>query len=114
MTTQVLTPTQDVPDGAGLNITALLATPTATTLLFSNTGRERLIVVPGAGAEPGPVHVGPTVRARPAPRAPPSPDRHPARPGLDPRPGTGLPPPATGQLSRIAREVIQIIPPSNV
>ena len=42
MTTQVLTPTQDVADGAGLNITALLATPTATTLLFANTGRERL------------------------------------------------------------------------
>lgn len=58
MTTQVLTPTQDVPDGAGLNITALLATPTATTLLFSNTGRERLIVVPGAGSETVTVDVG--------------------------------------------------------
>ena len=58
MTTQILTPAQDVPDGAGLNITALLATPTATTLLFSNTGRERLIVVPGASSETVTVDVG--------------------------------------------------------
>src|SRR5277367_3692668 len=58
MTTQVLTPTQDVADGAGLNITALLATPTGTTLLFANTGRERLIVVPGAGSETVTVDVG--------------------------------------------------------
>ena len=58
MTFQTLTPTQDVADGAGLNITALLATPTATTLMFSNTGRERLIVVPGAGSETVTVDVG--------------------------------------------------------
>lgn len=58
MTTQVLSPTQDVPDGAGLNITALLATPTATTLLFSNTGRERLYVAAGAGSETVTVDVG--------------------------------------------------------
>jgi len=51
MTVQTLTPTQDVPDGAGLNITALLTTPTGTTLQFQNTGRERLIVVPGASSE---------------------------------------------------------------
>lgn len=44
MTTQVLTPTQFVADGAGLDITALLAAPTATTLLFANTGREILLV----------------------------------------------------------------------
>ena len=58
MTFQTLTPTQDVADGAGLNITVLLATPTATTLMFSNTGRERLIVVPGAGSETVTVDVG--------------------------------------------------------
>lgn len=58
MTTQVLTPVQDVADGAGLNITALLATPTATTLQFANTGRERLIVVPGAGSETVTVDIG--------------------------------------------------------
>src|SRR5579859_2922333 len=58
MTTQVLTPTQDVPDGAGLDITALLATPTATTLLFANTGREKLIVVAGATSETVTVDVG--------------------------------------------------------
>jgi hypothetical protein len=45
--TQTLTPTQDVADGAGLNLTALLATPTGTTLLFGNTGRERLYVSAG-------------------------------------------------------------------
>ena len=58
MTTQVLTPTQDVADGAGLNITALLATPTATTLLFANTGRERLYVLAGAGSETVTVDIG--------------------------------------------------------
>ena len=51
MTVQTLTPTQDVADGAAINITALLTTPTQTTLQFQNTGRERLIVVPGASAE---------------------------------------------------------------
>jgi hypothetical protein len=45
--TQTLTPVQDVADGAGLNLTALLATPTGTTLLFGNTGRERLYVSAG-------------------------------------------------------------------
>ena len=58
MTVQILTPTPDVADGAGLNITALLATPTATTLQFANTGRERLIVVPGASSETVTVDVG--------------------------------------------------------
>lgn len=45
MTVQTLTPTQDVPDGLGLDITALLATPTQVTLQFANTGRERLYVL---------------------------------------------------------------------
>jgi hypothetical protein len=58
VTTQVLTPTQFVADGAGLNITAALATPTATTLLFANTGREILIVSAGAVSETVTVDVG--------------------------------------------------------
>ena len=44
MTTQVLTPTQQVPDGAGLDLTALLTLPTGTTLQFANTGKEVLYV----------------------------------------------------------------------
>jgi hypothetical protein len=58
MSNQILTPVLDVADGAGLNITALLTTPTAVTLQFANTGRERLIVVPGASAETVTVDVG--------------------------------------------------------
>lgn len=58
MTTQTLNPTQFVADGAGLNITTLLATPTATTLLFSNTGREILFVSAGAVSESVTVDVG--------------------------------------------------------
>jgi hypothetical protein len=61
---QILTPTQDVADGAGLNITALLATPTATTIQFSNTGRERLIVVPGASSETVTVDIGTLVEGQ--------------------------------------------------
>jgi hypothetical protein len=45
VTVQTLTPTQDVPDGAGLDITALLATPSQTVLQFANSGRERLYVL---------------------------------------------------------------------
>jgi hypothetical protein len=44
MAYQTLTPVQFVADGGGLNITAQLAAPTATTLLFANTGREILFV----------------------------------------------------------------------
>jgi hypothetical protein len=58
VTIQVLTPAQDVVDGGGLNITALLATPTGVTLQFANTGRERLIVVPAAGSETVQVDIG--------------------------------------------------------
>jgi hypothetical protein len=58
MAFQTLSPTPLVPDGAGLNITALLATPTATSLEFANTGREFLIVLPGASAETVTVDVG--------------------------------------------------------
>ena len=41
---QTLTPTALVADGAGLDITALLAAPSSTTLQFSNSGREILVV----------------------------------------------------------------------
>jgi hypothetical protein len=61
---QTLTPTQDVRDGAGLDITALLTTPTSTTLEWANTGRERLIVVPGAGSETVQVDIGVTIEGQ--------------------------------------------------
>jgi hypothetical protein len=48
---QTLTATPLVPDGAGLNITGLLATPTATTLQFVNVPTTLLFVAPGASAE---------------------------------------------------------------
>ncbi len=58
MTTQVLTPVQFVPDGAGLDLTAQLAAPTATTLQFANTGREILLVAAAASAETVTVDIG--------------------------------------------------------
>jgi hypothetical protein len=58
LATQTLTPTQFVADGAGLNITSLLAAPTQTTLLFANTGREILFVSAGASSETVTVDVG--------------------------------------------------------
>lgn len=58
MSVQLLTPVPFVPDGAGLDITAQLATPTQTTLQFVNTGREILFVLPGAAAETVTVDVG--------------------------------------------------------
>lgn len=61
MTTQVLTPTQFVPDGPGLDITALLTTPTGTTLQFANTGREVLLVAAAAVSETVTVDIGSTV-----------------------------------------------------
>lgn len=61
MTTQTLTPTQFVKDGAGLSITPLLAAPTATTLQFTNSGREILFVSAGAAAETVQVDIGVTV-----------------------------------------------------
>jgi hypothetical protein len=51
MATQTLTATQLAVDGAGTNLTALLATPTATNLQFANTLNTILIVVPGASSE---------------------------------------------------------------
>lgn len=58
MATQTLTPTQFVADGAGLDITAQLAAPTGTTLLFANTGREILFVAAGSTSETVTVDVG--------------------------------------------------------
>ena len=58
MSNQVLTPTQLVADGAGLNLTTLLAAPTATTLQFANTGREILLVAAGATSETATVDFG--------------------------------------------------------
>jgi len=58
MTVQTLTPAQFVPDGAGLDITALLATPTQTTLQFANTGREILLVSAAATSETVTVDIG--------------------------------------------------------
>jgi hypothetical protein len=47
VTSQTLTPTLDVADFAGIDVTATAAAPTQATLLFANTGRERLYVIPG-------------------------------------------------------------------
>lgn len=58
MASQTLTATPAVPDGAGLDITALLAAPTGTTLIFANTGREQLYVSAGAVSETVTVDVG--------------------------------------------------------
>lgn len=61
MTVQTLTPTPLVKNGAGLNITTLLATPTQTTLQFTNSGREILLVSAGAVSETVTVDIGTTV-----------------------------------------------------
>ena len=61
MTAQPLTPTALVPNGGGLDLTALLATPTQTTLTFSNTGQQFLAVAAGAGSETVTVDIGVTV-----------------------------------------------------
>lgn len=61
MTAQVLTATQLVPDGAGLDLTGLLATPTQTTLQFTNTGREVLLVAAATTALTVTVDIGVTI-----------------------------------------------------
>jgi hypothetical protein len=58
MTFQLLTPTQLTTDGVGLDLTALLATPTNVNLQFSNSGREFLLVVAGAVSETVTVDIG--------------------------------------------------------
>jgi hypothetical protein len=72
MTTQTLTPTQQVPDGGGLNITALLAAPTGTTLQFNNTGRETLYVAAGGSGETVTVDIGALVLGEPVSNFPPA------------------------------------------
>ena len=61
MTTQTLVPTQFVKNGAGLNITSLLAAPTQTTLQWANSGKEILFVLPAASSETVTVDIGTTV-----------------------------------------------------
>jgi hypothetical protein len=68
---QTLTATALSADGAGTNITALLATPTATTLQFQNSLNTILYVVPGATSETVTVNIealilGESVTAFPA------------------------------------------------
>ena len=58
---QTLTPTSLVPNGAGLDLTALLATPTETSLKFTNTGQEFLAVAAGAGSETVTVDISVTI-----------------------------------------------------
>ena len=43
--TQTLTPTPFVADGPGLNLTTLLVAATGTTISFSNSGREIVLVL---------------------------------------------------------------------
>ena len=63
MTNQILTPTPLVKNGAGLDITALMGTPTQVTLQFANSGRE-ILLVSGTGAQTVTVDVGPTALGR--------------------------------------------------
>ena len=60
MANQVLTPTAFVKDGAGLDLSALLATPTQVTLQFTNSGRE-ILLVSGTGAQTVVVDIGMTI-----------------------------------------------------
>ena len=60
MTNQTLTPTPLVKDGAGLDLSALLATPTQPTLIFANSGRE-VLLVSGTGAQTVTVDIGTTI-----------------------------------------------------
>ena len=62
---QTLLPTRTVPDGTGLDITALLAAPIRTTLQFANTGREVLFVLPAAASETVTVLIGVTILGQP-------------------------------------------------
>ena len=64
MTVQTLTPTQLVPDGAGLNLTSTLAAPTGVTLQFANTGKEFLAVAAASTAETVTVDIGALVEGQ--------------------------------------------------
>lgn len=67
MAVQTLTPVQFVKNGAGLNITPLLAAPSQTTLQFANTGREILFVSAAAASETVQVDIGVTVLGQQVP-----------------------------------------------
>lgn len=62
MTTLTATPL--VPDGAGLDVTALLAAPGSTTLTFNNTGQQLLAVSAAASAETVTVDIGALVEGQ--------------------------------------------------
>lgn len=58
---QTLTATPDVPDGAGLDLTAILAAPTSTTLQFSNTTAQRLYIIASTTGVTVQVAIGTTI-----------------------------------------------------
>ena len=66
---QTLTPTVLVKDGAGLDVTALMTLPTSTSLQFSNTGRE-VLLISGTGAQTVTVDMGTTVLGLTVPNFP--------------------------------------------
>ena len=66
-----LTATALARNGTGLDLTALLAAPAHVSLQFPNTGREVLLVAPGAGSETVTVDVGATILGLAVPNFPP-------------------------------------------
>lgn len=62
---QTLNPVSLVKNGAGLDVTALLATPTQAILQFSNSGREILIISASGDSDTVTVEIGATVLGRP-------------------------------------------------
>jgi hypothetical protein len=61
VTFQTLTPTQLVPNAAGLDLTGALATPTNLNLQFANTGREFLAVAAASTSETVTLDIGVTI-----------------------------------------------------
>ena len=61
MTSQTLTPVPLVPNAAGVDLTAALATPTNVNLTFINSGREFLAVAAGATSETVMLDIGVTI-----------------------------------------------------
>ena len=61
MVNQILSPTVQVADGGGLDVTAAMAAPTQTTLQFANTGREFLAITVTTAPINVTVNVGTTV-----------------------------------------------------
>lgn len=68
---QTLIPTPDVPDGSGLDLTALLAAPTSTTLQFQNSLRERLFVIANTSGVTVQVDMGAKIQGQPVNNFPP-------------------------------------------